>query len=225
MASSKFERELSFMAHDYRRKQARLEELVEQIPETPEEAKAKADEIQQIQATLAQYTARKKEIEDSFRAVGMEVPDITKSINENGCRDSVADSEYVKPEPNEFLTRGSTAGNDLTTEIKDITDEIMQIEIKLLQAEVDGNESEKAKLTMSADALRSRRETLIAEMRESNAAGAENEGPQAPVDDGRMDKLEADNRALRSQITDLRSDITDLKDDLRQILDALNIRQ
>jgi len=57
----------------------------------------------------------------------------------------------------------------LTEEIRSITDELMGIEIRMLKAEMDGNDDEKVKLQLSANALKSRRQTLIDEVREMNA--------------------------------------------------------
>lgn len=59
--------------------------------------------------------------------------------------------------------------DSLTEEIRSITDELMGIEIKMLKAEMDGNDDEKVKLQLSANALKSRRQTLIDEVREMNA--------------------------------------------------------
>ena len=224
MASSKYERELRFISTETKRLENELAGLKEALPDTPADAARKAEDVEGIQEKLSELYSRKKEIEESFVAAGMEVPDITKSINENGCRDTVADSDYVppaeKPAPS---VKPAATEEELGEQIKDITDELMQLEIKMLRADVDGDESEKLKLKMSASSLRNRREYLVGQMKALRDVRREQEPAQAPVDDGRLEALEADNRALRSQISDIRTDVTDIKEQLRQILEALRL--
>ncbi len=73
---------------------------------------------------------------------------------------------------------------------------------------------------MSINALRDRREDLIHEMKEARAAPKE--APKADdVTSKRLDALEADNRAIRSQLSGVRSDMMDIKEQLRELLRAL----
>lgn len=60
--------------------------------------------------------------------------------------------------------------HELSQEIESITDELMAIEIKMLKAEMRGDDDEKIKLQLSANALKSRRQTLIDEVRNLNNA-------------------------------------------------------
>ena len=110
----------------------------------------------------------------------------------------------------------------LSAEVSSITDELMQIEIKMLQADLADDDSEKQKLEMSRNALRSRRDDLVAEIKAMKTAPKE-EAPKADnAFEDRVAALEADNRAIRSQISMVRSDVSEIKDQLRQILEALN---
>ena len=100
----------------------------------------------------------------------------------------------------------------------------MQIEIKMLQAEIADDDSEKTKLSMSANALRTRRDELVQQIKDMKSAPVEEKVSADPADE-RIAALEADNRAIRSQLSCLRSDVGELKDGLRQILEALNLNK
>ncbi len=63
----------------------------------------------------------------------------------------------------------------LTEEIKSITDELMEIEIKMIKAEMSNDDGEKVKLQMCANTLKARRQSLIDEVREMNAAPKKDE--------------------------------------------------
>ena len=81
---------------------------------------------------------------------------------------------------------------------------------------------------MMASSLRERRETLIQTAKQMRAEKADGPAPGPVVDDKvneRIDALEADSRALRSQVSEVRNSLQDVKDQLRQILNALNIEE
>jgi uncharacterized protein (DUF3084 family) len=84
--------------------------------------------------------------------------------------------------------------DDLSEEIRAITDEIMGLEIRMLKAEMDGNDSEKIKLQLSANALKSRRQTLIDEVRSINKSA-----------DPEKDDLESRVTALEREVADLKA--------------------
>lgn len=89
-----------------------------------------------------------------------------------------------------------TSGNldSLSEEIGSITDELMEIEIKMLKAEMSGDDSEKIKLQLSANALKSRRQTLIDEVRNMNSQTTDSSGD-----------LEARVAALEKEVSDLKA--------------------
>ena len=85
--------------------------------------------------------------------------------------------------------------HELSKEIEAITDELMGIEIKMLKAEMRGEDDEKVKLQLSANALKSRRQTLIDEVRNLNNAPKKDENPlQARIE--ALEKEVADIKAL-----------------------------
>ena len=162
MPGSKYERELRFIQTETQRLGRMLSNLREVMPIDPIEAAKKADEALGIEAEIGRLLQRKKEIEDSFIAAGMEVPSIDRDLNENVHQDSrpFTDDEPAKPVSAPEVR--SEAGIDkLTEEIESVTDELMGIEIKMLRADMNGDEDEKQKLSMMASSLRSRRDPLV----------------------------------------------------------------
>ncbi|MBQ8179959.1 MAG: hypothetical protein IJ026_05955 [Candidatus Methanomethylophilaceae archaeon] len=234
MPGSKYERELRFIDTETIRLTAQLDALREDIPATPLDAEKKAVEIGLIEEQIAEYYTRRKEIEDSFIAAGLDVPCIERNLNANIYKEggtyegnsSITAAALYKQEQS-IAQRDAeaaapvAASGDVTAEIKSITDELMELEIKMLQAELAGDGDEKQKLTMAANALRSRRESLIEQMK----AGKVAEAPAAVDEESkkRIDDLEADVRGLRSQISMVRSDVGEMRDLLRQIKEALHI--
>ena len=237
MVSSKYDRELRFIDNETRRLTAELEDLREMMPQNPLDAEKKAVDVGLIEERIGELLMRKKEIEDSFTAAGMEIPNIHRSINLNTCRDTasydddecpvaqvrladkVADVEEEAP-----VVKPVAGLDELSSQVASITDELMQIEIKMLQAEIADDESEKTKLSMSANALRSRRDELVQQIKDMKSAPVE-EKASCDADSERITALEADNRAIRSQLAGLRSDVGEIRDSLRQILEALNLNQ
>ena len=219
MPGSKYERELRFIETEVNRLRSQMENVADFVPEDPAEAAKKADLIEANQARIAELLARKKEIEDSFIAAGLDIPDLNRNMNANTCRDNAQYDSTV--EPYQFKGASEQAGgaglDALGTEVSSITNEIMQLEIRLMQAEISDSD-EVPKLRMSINALRSRRDELINEIKLSKSTAA----PKAEsVSDERIEALEADNKALRSQLSAVRSDVMDIKEQLRQLLEAL----
>lgn len=230
MPGSKYERELRFIQTETRRLGNQLSKLREMMPVDPIEAARKADEVLGIEAEIGRLLQRKKEIEESFIAAGMEVPSMDKDMNENVHQDSrpfVGDEDESSPAP-QIKPEGTV--EELTEEIESVTDELMGIEIKMLRADMNGDEDEKQKLSMMASSLRSRRDTLVERVKELKAEAASTapvEAQPTSVDlseyERRFEAVESETRVLRSQIADVRSDVIDMKESLRQIMNALGI--
>ena len=101
---------------------------------------------------------------------------------------------YEKRGPADPGTEGTGPRDGLSEQIASITDEIMGLEIRMLKAEMDGDDSERAKLQLSANALKSRRQTLIDEVRSMRV-------PTAP----KGDDLEARVAAMEKEVSDLKA--------------------
>ncbi len=85
------------------------------------------------------------------------------------------------------------ADPDLTEEIRSITDELMEIEIRMLKAELNGDDSEKVKLQLSANVLKERRQELIDEVKSKSV---KQPGPSS---------LEERVAALEKEVSDLKA--------------------
>ncbi len=229
MPPSKYERELRFIDTEVARMSRKLKDMAEAIPDSPAEAAKKADEVLGIQDKIAAMLARKREIEDSFIQAGMELPDIGRSMN--ATVHNASGFEVRSSEEAESLAglsekpAASPKTTDVQSEIKSIGEELASIETKLMEAEIDGNDAEVEKLKMMSSSLRARRDALVQEAKQQKA---EKPAPAPAADEETMKRiadLEADNRALRSQVSGVRSDVQDVKDQLRQIMAALGIDQ
>lgn len=230
MPGSKYDRELRFIDSEMGRLNRELEDLRELMPSTPLDAEKKAVDVGIIEERLGELYQRKKEIEDSFIAAGLDPPSSSRSLNANTYATGAA-NEYVPPSvPDEgervAVTRPAATREELSAEIASITDEMMKLEISMLQADLSDDVGAKQKASMEISAMRSRREQLVGQVKELNAKAEEPE-VAAPADADaltkRIEAMEADNRALRSQVSGVRTDVAEMKDQLRQILEALNI--
>ncbi len=199
MADYRYERELSFIESEVRHLKGELDRIREVMPVDPADALRKADEALGIESKIGALLQRKRQIEDSFIAAGAGA----------AHRDAPAETA-----PAEDV-------DELTAEIESVTDELMGIEIKMLRADMNGDESEKQKLSMMASSLRSRRDTLVERVKELKAESQQSQGDDDL--ESRVLRLEEDNRSLGRQVSELKSEISDLRGDLGLIMRRLGI--
>lgn len=214
MPSSKYERELRFIDNEVHRMRMQLDALAEAMPADPAEAQEKARTVTELQDKIAGFLGRKAEIEESFKAAGMELPDIGRSMN--ATVHNASGFEVHSPEEAESLASAYTGSapapsvrtetpDDITAQIKDIADELMSIEIRMMQS-----------------SLNARKTSLVQAAKEMKT---EKPAPVSDADQKRLESVEADCRALRSQIYDLRSDLQNVKAQLDLIIEALGLEQ
>lgn len=199
MADDRYERELSFIESEVRHLKGELDRIREVMPVDPADALRKADEALGIESKIGALLQRKRQIEDSFIAAGAGA----------AHRDAPAETT-----PAEDV-------DELTAEIESVTDELMGIEIKMLRADMNGDESEKQKLSMMASSLRSRRDTLVERVKELKAESQQTQGDDDL--ESRVLRLEEENRSLGRQVSELKSEISDLRGDLGLIMRRLGI--
>ena len=199
MADDRYERELSFIESEVRHLKGELDRIREVMPVDPADALRKADEALGIESKSGALLQRKRQIEDSFIAAGAGA----------AHRDAPAETA-----PAEDV-------DELTAEIESVTDELMGIEIKMLRADMNGDESEKQKLSMMASSLRSRRDTLVERVKELKAESQQTQGDDDLA--SRVLRLEEENRSLGRQVSELKSEISDLRGDLGLIMRRLGI--
>lgn len=199
MADDRYERELSFIESEVRHLKGELDKIREVMPVDPADALRKADEALGIESKIGALLQRKRQIEDSFIAAGA------------GAAHREAPAETAPAED----------VDELTAEIESVTDELMGIEIKMLRADMNGDESEKQKLSMMASSLRSRRDTLVERVKELKAESQQTQGDDDL--ESRVLRLEEENRSLGRQVSELKSEISDLRGDLGLIMRRLGI--
>lgn len=199
MADDRYERELSFIESEVRHLKGELDRIREVMPVDPADALRRADEALGIESKIGALLQRKRQIEDSFIAAGAGA----------AHRDAPAETA-----PAEDV-------DELTAEIEYVTDELMGIEIKMLRADMNGDESEKQKLSMMASSLRSRRDTLVERVKELKAESQQTQGDDDL--ESRVLRLEEENRSLGRQVSELKSEISDLRGDLGLIMRRLGI--
>ena len=199
MADDRYERELSFIESEVRHLKGELDRIREVMPVDPADALRKADEALGIESKIGALLQRKRQIEDSFIAAGA------------GAAHREAPAETAPAED----------VDELTAEIESVTDELMGIEIKMLRADMNGDESEKQKLSMMASSLRSRRDTLVERVKELKAESQQTQGDDDLA--SRVLRLEEENRSLGRQVSELKSEISDLRGDLGLIMRRLGI--
>lgn len=230
MPGSKYERELRFIETETARIMRLIAEMAETLPASPQEALEKARSIEELQRTVSDLAARRKEIVDSFIKAGLDVPDTGRSMNATvhnaGAYEirGTAEAEAKAGLSTVAVPSAPRTSEDVNGDIADVTSEINALETRLVRAEIDGDDDERQKVSMMISSLRSRRDALIQEaraIREEESAPAPATADAATV--MRIDALEADSRALRAQVADVRSGLQDVRDQLVRIMRALGI--
>ena len=187
MISDRFERELEFIESETKRMGAELQRLREIMPVDPVDAARRAEEVIGLESKMGALIRRKREIEDSLMAAA------------------------TTQRSREAEARPAADVDELTSEIESVTDELMGIEIKMLRADMNGDEEEKQKLSMMASSLRSRRDSLVEAVKEIKAEQGRDAEPE-PIDLSdiidRLQELESETRAMRSDIDNIRNAVT-----------------
>ena len=187
MISDRFERELEFIESETKRMGAELQRLREIMPVDPVDAARRAEEVIGLESKMGALIRRKREIEDSLMAAA------------------------TTQRSREAEARPAADVDELTSEIESVTDELMGIEIKMLRADMNGDEEEKQKLSMMASSLRSRRDSLVEAVKEIKAEQGRDAEPE-PIDLSdiidRLQELESETRAMRSDINNIRNAVT-----------------
>lgn len=198
------EEELGSIEAEIDRLVAELGSLRESMPLDPMEAARKAEDVGSLEEALGELHLRRRAIEGSARAHG--------TVR--------SDDVHADARPR---MRPPADRNELASEIGSITDELMQIEIRMLKAEMDGDDSERLKLSMCCDSLKARRAELISRVREMNSDSPDGDRGTDDIP-ARLESLESDIRAIGLQVADMARDVSDLKGLIGQILTMLGER-
>ncbi len=190
--------------------------------------------IEKTDALIKQYSTRRKEIEDSFIACGLEVPLVSRDLNatvsavgpsfEPVGRDyRVKVEEEYRSAPASEPQPVESAGDDLgplEKNLRDLNARIASIEQGITEASLDGDDDRRRMLEKEGSELRALRDRTVAAVREERSQ----KSPQA-TDEllERMDRLEGENRGLRAQISILRDDLATLMTQMDEVLQKLGL--
>ncbi len=151
---------------------------------------------------MDQIDARIEELKELLESKREEMPltplDAEKKAMDIGLLEEELAELYEKKKT---VTVPKPSDDDLTEQIRMITDELMQIEVRMIKAEMDGDDSERIKLQLSANALRDRRQTLIEQVRNSSQQSAS-----------------TDEDDLRARVEKLEKEVAELRDLMYRIL-------
>lgn len=221
MPPSKYDRELRFIDAETKRLGPILEQERASMPATPEEAEAKAARIEEMEDRIAFLLKRKNEILSCYEEVGMTAPYLERSLNATVYRDGTTympEKEDLNIAERMLGQSAKSSMDELNEEVKSITREISEIEENLLQAEINGDDVIAAKLSLAASSLRSRRETLVARIKDLKAnPHLLEEAAIMTESDKRVKSLEDENKQLRSQVEALTAELREIRDAVRDL--------
>ena len=188
--------------------------------------------IAEIDRLVDQYTTRRKEIEDSFIECGLEVPLVSRNLNATvnpvgpsfepvgrDYRVKVDEEAKSRPAP-EYKSPSAEIDEDASLEdrLRMVSSKISKVEDEIVKAALADDYDARERLENEARDLKARRETIIAEIKSSRSIPAVDEESQK-----RIEALEAECRALRSQISMIRGDIADLMNQMDEVARRLGM--
>lgn len=193
--------------------------------------------IKECKDRVAGYIARKKEIEDSYVAAGLELPLASRNLNasvyRNGSQFEPTTNEYkssvmaeARSNPRAYASAGDYEGmgrEEMKAELSRVMEKISALDRAIMEAEIADNGGEVSRLREEAVTQRARADDLVSRIKEQNAPAAE--APAAPARDfsGDVERLDRDINSLRSQMSIVRGDLEEVKESLRRILQRFNM--
>lgn len=194
---------------------------------------------------IAQYMARKKEIEDSYIEAGLELPLASRNLNasvyaigasfepvgrdyrkalidETNARNAIAAKEYESYEVSD-----SEDIDELNAEVQSITEQLMAIDRQIMEADMNDDVDEKKRLEDEAVKLRFKRDNTINKIKALKAEGVRSpsaSGVSKEFQDKILDN-EQQIKAVKSQIAMVRSDVYEVKDMLFAIMERLGMER
>ena len=201
--------------------------------------------IDEIDKTVAQYLARKKEIEDSYIEAGLELPLATRNMNASvypiGVSFEPVGRDYRKMVIDETNARNAIAAqayegyevpdsddiDELNEQVKSMTERLMNMESKILEADMNDEMGEKVRLQEEANKLRFQRDNTINKIKVLKMEGARSasaSGVSTEFQD-KVRALEDKTQSLSTQIGMVRNEVYEMKDMLAQIMSRLGIQR
>lgn len=199
----------------------------------------------EIDRLIAQYQARKKEIEDSYIEAGLELPLASRNLNASvyaiGASFEPVGRDYRKTLIEETNARNAIAAkayegyevpesddiDELNAEVKSITEKLTLMDQKIMEADINDDVGEKKRLEEESNKLRFKRDNTINKIK-----ALKSEGLRSPSASGVskefQDKIlenEQQIQAVKTQIAMVRSDVYEVKDMLYAIMERLGMER
>lgn len=199
----------------------------------------------EIDRLIAQYQARKKEIEDSYIEAGLELPLASRNLNASvyaiGASFEPVGRDYRKTLIEETNARNAIAAkayegyevpesddiDELNAEVKSITEKLTIMDQKIMEADINDDVGEKKRLEEESNKLRFKRDNTINKIK-----ALKSEGFRSPSASGVskefQDKIlenEQQIQAVKTQIAMVRSDVYEVKDMLYAIMERLGMER
>ena len=199
----------------------------------------------EIDRLIAQYQARKKEIEDSYIEAGLELPLASRNLNASvyaiGASFEPVGRDYRKTLIEETNARNAIAAkayegyevpesddiDELNAEVKSITEKLTIMDQKIMEADINDDVGEKKRLEEESNKLRFKRDNTINKIK-----ALKSEGLRSPSASGVskefQDKIlenEQQIQAVKTQIAMVRSDVYEVKDMLYAIMERLGMER
>jgi len=199
----------------------------------------------EIDRLIAQYQARKKEIEDSYIEAGLELPLASRNLNASvyaiGASFEPVGRDYRKTLIEETNARNAIAAkayegyevpesddiDELNAEVKSITEKLTLMDQKIMEADINDDVGEKKRLEEESNKLRFKRDNTINKIK-----ALKSEGFRSPSASGVskefQDKIlenEQQIQAVKTQIAMVRSDVYEVKDMLYAIMERLGMER
>lgn len=236
MPGSKYEREIRFIG----RETVRLATIVDSIKNGHGSGDPEKDEkeVQTLLSRIEEMQARRKEIEDSYIAAGLELPLESRNLNASVYRSGAS----FEPVSNDYRlnviaeSRANSAAyvsagdvdsdniDELMAEVSLLSDQISAMERSIVEADLNDDMGEKVRLSEKATELRAHREDVLFKIKKLKTLVPEEKAkPEKVADDSRMDAIESECKSMKTQISILRDDMGDIKDQLRMLIEHFNL--
>lgn len=201
--------------------------------------------IDEIDRTVNQYEARKKEIEDTYIEAGLELPLTSRNLNASvypiGVSFEPVGRDYRKMIIDETNARNAEAAkayegyevpdtddiDELNALVVEMNNSLTVMESKITEADMNDDLGEKVRLQEEANKLRFKRENTINKIKALKAEGARS-ATASGVSKEFQDKVlrqEEQIASLKTQIAMVRSDVYEMKDMLAEMMARLGIQR
>lgn len=240
MPGSKYEREIRFIGKETLRLAQQIYDLEHGAGSGDSEKDAAV--IADLKQRIDEFNKRRKEIEDSYIAAGLELPlesrNLNASVYRNGSSFEPVGNDYklavmgeIRSNAAAYVSAGDVESDDIEELMSELTltrDQINALERSIMEADLADDMGEKVRLDEKATTLRAHMDDLMQKIKRIKAEQAKKETPAEPErvidpEEKRLLELEKECKSLRSQVNLIRNDMGDIRDKLNMIIDHFNI--